>query len=462
MRKARLYQTRALLWARKRTAIALFMEMRLGKSMVAIRWLKRLSPPESGRAVIVAPLSVVPNWVEELELEGFNGIPLLGPRPKKIAILEENPTGWFVTNYETFVSNPDLLLDFDWDAIILDESTRIKDPRSKTTKTFLAAAEDVPFKALLTGYPAPESYLDYFCQMKFLFGQFMGCSNYYQYRETFFLNAADGYDWVPKLKFRSKLADALKKRSFFLNRKKAGVGPIKVRERRLLDLGAKEQQAYKAIEKEFRFEDRTTKWSPVVYAWCCRYAGGFGAEGKLIHRRKYQELVNLLASELKGQQVVVWFRFNSELFGVAELLRESKYKVSTITGADKPQDRFKIAKAFNRGETQLCLVQLKCGKFGMDLSGADTAMYYSNPLALEERVQSEDRILKVDKKTPLLFIDLVVRDTVDEDISDALREKKINAAVLLNKLARRNGSSFRPGKRRDWSSFVRPPDEEAE
>jgi hypothetical protein len=39
------------------------------------------------------------------------------------------------------------------------------------------------------------------------------------------------------------------------------------------------------------------------------------------------------------------------------------------------------------------------------------------------RVQTEDRILSLKKKTPLLYVDLVVKDSVDEDVLDLLKDK---------------------------------------
>ena len=60
---------------------------------------------------------------------------------------------------------------------------------------------------------------------------------------------------------------------------------------------------------------------------------------------------------------------------------------------------------------------------GINLSAADTAIYFSNSWALQDRLQSEDRILSPENNT-LLYIDLITKNTIDEDIMLALQDKR--------------------------------------
>ena len=52
------------------------------------------------------------------------------------------------------------------------------------------------------------------------------------------------------------------------------------------------------------------------------------------------------------------------------------------------------------------------------------------PLSVEKRTQSEDRIVCENKDA--LIIDLVMKDTVDIDILNALKAHEINSARTLN------------------------------
>jgi hypothetical protein len=80
------------------------------------------------------------------------------------------------------------------------------------------------------------------------------------------------------------------------------------------------------------------------------------------------------------------------------------------------------------------LAQVKCGKFGLDWSVASTAIYYSNPYDMEDRAQSEDRIVSATKTEPVLYIDLITKDTIDEEVTEVLRDKNVTARSFFNSI----------------------------
>lgn len=92
-----------------------------------------------------------------------------------------------------------------------------------------------------------------------------------------------------------------------------------------------------------------------------------------------------------------------------------------------------MQRSFQRGKFRVICAQIKCADRGVNFSRASAAIYYSNSPSLEERMQTEDRILKVGEKESLLYIDLVARGTVDEDLSSSLREKKVRSQKGLNR-----------------------------
>ena len=92
-------------------------------------------------------------------------------------------------------------------------------------------------------------------------------------------------------------------------------------------------------------------------------------------------------------------------------------------GKRPPEERNLWCQKFSKGEFRVLLVQLKCGKFGLDLSAASTAIYYSNGFSHEDRAQSEDRIEHPRKKEPLLFVDLLTKDSSDAKVLRMLKQK---------------------------------------
>ena len=66
----------------------------------------------------------------------------------------------------------------------------------------------------------------------------------------------------------------------------------------------------------------------------------------------------------------------------------------------------------------------------MDLSVADTMVFFSNSFKLTERLQAEARCDHPERKTPVTVIDVQASETVDGKIIKALRAKRNLAASL--------------------------------
>ncbi len=141
-----------------------------------------------------------------------------------------------------------------------------------------------------------------------------------------------------------------------------------------------------------------------------------------------------MKGELKNQQIVIWFKFNKELIRVVTELSAKDVSNDFIIGATKPVERERIRKRFKAGKFRVLLAQIKCGKFGIDLSTASVVAFYSNSFEYEERIQCEDRIISPNKKEPILILDLLTKDTVDEDIYKALRRKGMNSKIFMSKI----------------------------
>jgi len=429
-------QHEALRYAQTRNRIALFMEMRLGKTKVAIHWAKH---HRCGRILVLAPLSVLPGWVEELSKEDVRATDVFfleGPTRDRVAMANEIDEGWALCNYEAIVHAPQLLA-LPWSALILDESTRIRNPKAKTTRFLLTRTAHITRRAILSGLPAPEGALDYYCQLAFLHGQFLDRYNFWSFRDRYFYPDVKGWEWMPKTGTVDLVKKEVHRLAFVLTRKAAGMGERKVYERRYVSMTKPQGRWYYQVMRKFAFKDLETKWVVTQYVWAARLAGGFSPDQdhpELISDAKAEEILLLLSSELKNEPVVVWFRFNEELHHVASRLDGAGISYRSITGDTPPDLRRSYQQLFQEGQVQVMLMQVKCGKFGLNLSRASTAIYYSNDYDYEGRAQSEDRIVHPLKHEPLLYIDLITRNTVDTAVVDTLKDKSVTARTFMSRL----------------------------
>jgi len=426
------YEQRALTWAFPRKLIVLFMEMRLGKTLIAIRWASQLF----GRILVVAPLAVCPVWQQELFLEQHSSALLTGDWKTKNQILEDDDVNWFITNYESLHQSrkPSAIFDYRWDCVILDESTFIRNPKALRTKMCLKYFDEVQYRCILTGLPNPESAMDYFEQMAFVYGDFLGCRNFWEFRHKYFRQQGTQWNWQPRKKTISKIKKSISVNTFSLTRKQAGVGSKKIYQKRYVTLPSHIRKEYDNIEKDFALGNRETKWTIVTRVWLARLAGGQPEEAEYCSPHKAKEISGLLQNELADQQCVIWFRFTSEILFVHHWLNTKHISNDFINGDVSPAERERTIKRFRKGKFRCLLVQLKCGKFGLDYSCASTAIYYSNSFEHEERRQSEDRIIHPGKVEPVLIIDVLTENTIDEDIYSALRTKNMNAKLFAHKI----------------------------
>jgi SNF2 family DNA or RNA helicase len=467
-------QIRGMTYAFPKARIALFMEMRLGKSMVAIRWAKHHECP---RVLVVVPNESMYTWRTELILEGVDAsdIYLLeGSGLDKLAVAEEIDTGWAIVNYEairtmkkkvlgkTKVYDAGVgILKLPWSAILLDESTAIRTPKSSTAKTLLRHAGHIPYRALMSGLPNPHSELDYFNQMAFLHGDFLGFHNYWHFREKLYTPDVRGWTWYPKKDTSERVRKEVHAKAFILSRKDAGINKTITRDRRYVTMTPKQRRMYRSIEKDFSYNETETVWAPVQHTWLARVAGGFSPDKdnpELLNPGKINIILNLLDSDLKKEQLVVWFRFNAELDAMAERLKQEEITYRWMKGGMDKAVREQYRQDFQSGKAQVILMQMANGRFSIDLSASSTAIYYSNVYDWEMRAQTQDRIVNIRKTDPLLLMDLITRDTVDEDAVDVLNDRNMEASLFNSKFRERILASLRlryPDKPQPIKKLVR-------
>lgn len=435
------HQKEALTYARSRKAIGLFLAMRLGKTPVTIRWVRK---KKLDRVLLIAPLSVLPGmqWEDEIKQEG--GWPVyIWPNERKdvwLTAAEANSVGWYGINYEAIRSHPEIL-ELEWDAIILDESTRIRNPKARITKLLLKYTDHIEHRAILSGLPNPESPLDLFCQMKFLHGSFLGYDNYWAFRQSKF--NLFGYEWHPRKGVTEQIKQEIHAQCFIRSQRQVGMGNKKVFERRYVYLTPAQTRLQNEIKKEFTAGKLSTKWAPVQQTWLARLAGGFTPDLEIMSERKLTLLKQIVTEERPKEQIVVWFRFTSEIKAAYAILKKAGVTCKIIRGKTDKRKRPIIQRKFHTGIYRVLLMQVQVGQHGLNLSCANTAIYYSNAWDHEVRAQSQQRIEHMMKKVPLLFIDLVTRGSVDEPVLDALQDKKRESNRFLRDVMSKFLSSLR-------------------
>lgn len=135
-------------WALRRGAAAIFADTGLGKSRMQIAWADMVCRDTGGDVLILAPLAVAEQTIEEAAVIGV-----------KISHAREDADivpGINITNY-------DRLHKFNctrFTGVVLDESSVIKHHAAKTLQTLLDTFRVTPYKLACTATPAPNDWTE--------------------------------------------------------------------------------------------------------------------------------------------------------------------------------------------------------------------------------------------------------------------------------------------------------------
>lgn len=442
------HQGRVLDWARGRDSVGLFLKMRLGKSLIASRWV------EAGRGdkvLIEAPLSVIPTWRRELAAEGVEYCELTGTRERRMRALERAGR-----DHRVYLINPEGLVvpgggargsDFaqaPWDVVVVDESTCIRNPKALVTKVHLRELSSAPRKALLSGLPNPEGWEDMVTQMLFLRGEFMGHSNYWSWRQEHCQPSLSGWEVRPKSV--APLRAEVRAHSVFMTRAEAGLPDEKLRTTRWVQLPRAVLAEIRRAERDFECAGRATANRLVAMNWMQRLAGGRFPDAPLQHDAKFRECALLARGEFRGQHVVAFCRYNAEVRALAACLGVAGVPATAVVGSDEDGTRVDVDERDARiqhwrSRGGWLVAQTRCVDRGQDLSEADTAVFVSNYWDNEVRQQAEERVAHPKKSRPSLVVDIAAEGTLDEDVVDALADKRVESTLLsanvMDRLARR-------------------------
>jgi len=222
-----------------------------------------------------------------------------------------------------------------------------------------------------------------------------------------------------------------------------GIGPRKEYRKIYVGMTDAQRKAYREMYRTFALGDLETNYVTTQMLYLSRIAGGRHPtnEGEWFSHKKMDEVINLLDTEFKGQQVIVWFRFKSEVYEFVNRLRaRSDRKALVITGDVDADERHALRTAFvNDGTYDTACMTISTSKRGLDWSSAETEIYYSNEYSSDARTQSEDRIVHPKKLETRLVIDVIMEDTVDEHAVELLRQKKLSSKAFMSKLLIRMG-----------------------
>ena len=456
------HQLKALEMSWNKEVFAYFMEMGTGKSKVLIDNISMLY--DKGKidgALIVAPKGVVKTWYEqEIPIHMVDHIEKTSvlwqalinkTQQEKLNSLfkSEVKLHILIMNVEAFstkkgVEFAERFLNSHNAVMAIDESTTIKNPSAKRTKSILSLANLAKYRRILTGSPVTKSPLDLYTQCQFLDSWLLGHSSWYTFRTRYaimknmYFNGKT-FQKVVGYKNLGELSEKLKPFSHRVLKDDCLDLPKKTFMKRIIQLSSDQLKVY-AQMKQLALAEMNGKMITTATALtqlmrlqqitCGHFKADDGTTQDIPNNRM-GELIDVLY-EIEGK-VVIWAHWQRDVnVIIKEIVKEFGEGCCVDYFGLTPQNkRQENIKKFQEDENVRFFVGTPAtGGYGITLTAASNMIYYSNGYDLEKRKQSEARIDRIGQTKPMTYIDILAEKTVDERIVKALR-KKINIAAEI-------------------------------
>jgi SNF2 family DNA or RNA helicase len=320
----------------------------------------------------------------------------------------------------------------------VDESTTIKTPSAKRTKSILALSEIAKYRRILTGSPVTKSPLDLYTQCGFLNEEILGFTSYYAFRSRYAHMVDRNFGGrrvqiVKSYQRLDELSKLLEPYSYRVLKEDCLDLPDKIYIRREVELTEEQLKLYTTMKQmALASLNGKTLTAPNVLTQLMRLhqitCGHFKSDsGELqeIKNNRIEELMSIL-DETEGK-AIIWANYIYDIERIVEAIKKEYGDDSVVQyyGAIDTDTRQKSIEKFQdpRSPVRFFIGNPQTGGYGITLTAASTVIYYSNGYDLEKRLQSEDRAHRIGQKKSVTYIDLIAEKTVDEKIVKALRKK---------------------------------------
>jgi len=347
------HQLKALEKSWEKSYFAYFMEMGTGKSKVLLDNIAMLyDQGKINGALIVTPKGVIGTWYDQ-------EIPIHLPDhiENEIVLWQANITKGqskklgnlfktgeelhiLIMNVEAFSTRKGVdfavkFLSCHNSLMAIDESTTIKNPDAKRTKSICKLSPSAKYRRILTGSPVTKSPLDLYKQCDFLEPELLGHTSYYSFRARYaVMNTANfggrSIQIVTGYKHLAELAEKLKVFSYRVLKDDCLDLPPKTFMKRIVKLTPAQEKVYKQMKhlalaemegKQMTTATVLTQLMRLHQITCGHFTADDGTI-KDISNNRLDELLDVL-DEVEGK-VVIWAHYQHDVQCIIERIRKEK------------------------------------------------------------------------------------------------------------------------------------------
>ncbi len=398
-------------------------DMGLGKTVQTLALLTKEKYDNTGASnLLIMPTSLIYNW----EMEAGKFAPdlkiLVYTGTNRIKDAEQfSKYDLILTSYGITRIDTDILSDFYFNYIILDESQAIKNPDSIIYKSVCQLKSRR--KLILTGTPIENSAMDLWSQMSFVNPGLLGSSKYF--KKEYLIPIEKKND-----EQRTRRLNAIIK-PFVLRRIKTQVAtelPEKIENIKFCNLSDAQREYYEREKNHYRNNildmieregiqksqmmllQGLTKLRQIANHPIMVDESYEGDSGKL------EDIHYMISNTLSNDhKILIFSQFVKHLKIVEKYLKDENVRYSYLDGSVKDR-KSQVMNFQENDDVNVFLISLKAGGLGLNLTGADYVFILDpwwNPAA---EAQAIDRAHRIGQKNKVFTYKFIAKDTVEEKI----------------------------------------------
>lgn len=411
-------------------------EQGLGKTAQGIALCKLFAQCKSIEApkfLFITPPSIKANWEKEMArfAPEWDTQILSGTKPYKMV------GNVAIIGYNLLRTWADALIAEGFDAVVMDESHKVKDPKTQQTKAALKIAADVRSRRgavlLLTGTPLLNRPVELVSQLQMIDrireispAPYRGDDDVaweYAFKHTFCGAKKNSYGkWEYKGASRLDLLNTNLRNRCMIRRLRNEVLDMTETHRVQIDLTLNgDLKPYLDLEANFQ-------GSGDPRSFILELLNALRTQISICKIPAAVEWITDFLADNEGKKLVVWADHKEAQRGIAEALNAAGIK-AIYWYEEQGKGRLEEAKAeFNEGDAQVIVCSLKAHGFGHTLVGnghnVTDALFVEQPWHPGAVTQAEDRINRIGRQAEAVFAHtLVVPGTVDTWLADLINSK---------------------------------------
>lgn len=398
------FQASIVRQALKNGRYAIFAECGLGKTLMQLAFAHEVVKATGGNALILAPLAVSGQTIQEGEKFGLPLQPFT-----------ETGSGVMITNYEQVPNISQEFID-SLKCIVLDESSILKNFTGKTKQILVDRFMNTPFKLACTATPSPNDYMEIGNHSEFL-----GYMKRDEMLAMFFVHdGGQTSKWRIKGHARSDFFSWMKSWAVML--------------RNPSDIGFDGQNYILPPLNYHEVEIKTPKKeNGLLFNTNSVNATGFNKALRETKQERIEAAANIV--NCSDENFIVWVNQNEEEELAIKLIPDAV----AVRGSMKPEKKEQLLLGFANGDFRVLVTKKKIAQFGLNYQNTNNQVFASLDFSFEGLYQAIRRSYRFGQKKPV-NIYLITTDTM-QNVSASIKNKEQNFKKMQEEMSQKTNET---------------------